>query len=224
VLLGHVLLNERRRAAEIWRIRERTEHEAATLFQRLASDLEAAGAHPDLVTLARRCADDERVHAEHCRAIVDALADGLEPLAPMDARLGPADASAARRALYTSVALGCITESLSTALLIELRPHATHDVVRRGLDRILTDEVRHARLGWAHLAYEAERGDVSWLSAVVPAMLEAALDTDVLPQADASHDLRAYGVLRRADVDAICAGTVADTIAPGLARFGVRLS
>lgn len=225
MLLGNELLivsGAETRAARVWAIRERTEHEAASLFDRLAADLDASGRPAALVALASRCAADERAHAVHCRAVVDALDASVAPLAPeREVRLGPASGSAARRALYASVALGCITESLSTALLIELRSHARLDVLRRALDVILEDEVRHSRLGWAHLAHEAEHGDVAWIAEHVPAMLRAALELE-RPREDAAPiDLARYGVLSAARVSAICRATIDGTIVPGFAHFGL---
>ncbi|MBX3273449.1 MAG: hypothetical protein KF729_24510 [Sandaracinaceae bacterium] len=222
MLLGDELLTDEAIAAAIWRIRERTEHEVSAVFARLAADLEAAEASPELAALARRCADDEVRHAAHCRRIVDALAPGLPPLSPdRGVVLGPRDASAARRALYASVALGCVTESLSTALLIEMRPHATTPEVSEGLDAILRDEVRHSRLGWAHLAIEAARGDVSWLAPSIPAMIEAARAAEPTPGGGEPRDLRCYGILGAGDVARVADAVVETTILPGLARYGI---
>lgn len=217
----------REAAARVWAIRERTEHEAVTLFSRLAADLEECRAPRRLVELARAAAADERVHATHCRAVIDSLAPGMPPLPPdASVRLGPSGAPAARRALYASVALGCVTESLSTALLLEMRAGATAPRVKEALDTILEDEVRHSRLGWAHLALAAADGDVGWLAPSVPAMLEAALASESSPEgalegAEARAFLRAHGILAPGDVARITAGVVADVIAPGLRAHGL---
>jgi hypothetical protein len=222
LLLEHELLStDEAIAARVWLGRERTEHEAAALFQGLSADLAAAGAPRALVELAVRCAEDERAHAIHCRAIVDALAPQLAPLAPdPHVALGPRDAAPARRALYTSVALGCVTESLSTALLIEIRKRAEHSVVRRALDVILEDEVRHARLGWAHLAHAAAEGDVRWLAPAIPAMIRAAIDDEA--PAGIDRDLAPFGILARAEVARTAEQTIAETIVPGLAHHGIE--
>ena len=107
----------RGRAAEVWLIRERTEHEVAAIFARLARDLSATGAPSELVRRADVCSEDEKVHAVHCRNIVEALEPGRAPLVPnLHIVLGTPHLTVAQRALYTSVALGCITESLSAAL------------------------------------------------------------------------------------------------------------
>jgi hypothetical protein len=216
----------RHAAAHVWRIRERTEHEAATLFDRLSCDLMEAHAPYPFVDLAMRCADDERRHAIHCRAVVDSIVPALPALAPdPTVRLGPAGMSAAQRALYTSVALGCVTESLSTALLLEMRGHA-EGIVREALDVIVRDEVRHSRLGWAHLAWAATRSDVRWLTSAVPVMLASALEDEVPASAHDAEDraqLAALGILAPDTIARIADETVRTTILPGLARYGVAV-
>jgi len=214
------------RAARIWRFRERTEHDAAALFAKLAADLTAAGAPDTLVELASRSAADERRHAELCRAIVDDLEPGLTPLAPDPRpRLGPQHTSPEHRALYASVALGCVTESLSAALLIEIRPGVDRPSVREAVDIILEDEIRHARLGWACLEYAATRGDVTWLAPSIAEMLHAALDTERLSDPDLPEqgvDLTRFGILRPHIAERVCRATIEHVIVPGLARHGIR--
>lgn len=231
MLLGDLVLNDvraRTAATRVWAIRERTEHEAATLFTRLGADLRESGAPRRLADLALGAAADERVHATRCRALIDALVPGVAPLAPdADVHLGPRHAPAARRALHASVALGCVTESLSTALLIQMRSGAIDPLVKETLDAILEDEVRHARLGWAHLSLAAESGDVSWLAASVPAMIEGAVATEpaaeVLGDPDERRFLREHGILAPEEVTRIVTVTVQDTIAPGLRAHGLWL-
>lgn len=211
-------------AARVWAIRERTEREAAMLFERLGGDLDASAGPRRLAGLARAAAADERVHARHCRAVIDELAPGLAPLAPdLAVHLGPRDAPAARRALFASVALGCVTESLSTALLLEMRRGATVPCVRGALDVILEDEVRHGRLGWAALALASEAGDVAWLAPHVPAMIEAALVSEASPfeavEPAERAFLRAHGILAPAEVAVIAGRAIRDVIGPGLGRF-----
>jgi hypothetical protein len=231
VLLGNLVLKRapslspvaRKRAARVWAIRERTEHEVSRLFLRLADDLSASGAPQALVARAQRCAEDELVHAVHCREIVRALDPAVTPLPPnLQFRLGGASLSVAQRALYASVALGCVTESLSTALLLEMRRHAEEDVVKSGLDRILTDEVQHSRLGWAHLAYVAKTSDVSWLAEHTHAMFDAALSSETVAPTDGDTEaLRAWGILSPDEVARIAEATRSSVIQPGLRAHGI---
>ncbi len=220
MLLGHLLLSdEHQAAARVWLVRERTEHEAAALFDGLAEDLEATGAPSELVELSRRCGDDERDHARRCWDVVRSLDPQAERLVPtLRSTLGPPDLSRRDGALYTSVAVGCVTESLSTALLIELQKVTTHPEAKETLRAIVKDEVRHSRLGWAHLAHEAGRRSVAWLAPHVEAMIRSAR---VAETPEPGPDLRAYGILDGPTVARLCDVTVAETIRPGLTLHGI---
>lgn len=220
MLLGNDLLA----VARAWHHRERVEYEAADQFRRLALLLRQTGAPDIVVELADSAAADELEHATRCRAIVDHLHPELGPAQPMlGARLGPVDWSPQRQALYASVAMSCITESLSAALLLEIRKRAESSLVRSTAQHILRDEIRHSRVGWAHLAAEAARGDVSWLAPYVPTMLREALHSDVAPATTTTHSLTGWGVLDRQTVSAITRATVEHVIAPGFARYGVSI-
>jgi hypothetical protein len=221
------LLAGRARAAvaRVWRFRERVELEAADQFERLATELERVGADRAVIELAHEAAADERVHAGLCRNLVDRFEPGLEPLAPaLGLRLGPRHRSRRSAALYAAVAMSCVTETLSAALLLHMREAAVDEPVAATVHHILRDEIDHSRLGWAHLATEARRGDVSWLADHVPAMLRDALAADLEPMTAASDDLSAYGILPAARVHEIARQTVAEVIAPGLARHGIAVA
>lgn len=217
MLLGHGLLSDREAAARVWRHRERIEHEAAALFDDLASELAATGAPGQIVEMARTAAADERVHALRCRALVDAFDPSLAPIEPTPHRLGAPRLSRADRALYTSVAMGCITETLSTAILLVMRDSVTDPRVRETVHAIARDEVVHARIGWAHLAFAAERSDVAWLSEHVTAMLEAALTSELPPQG--VQRLDGLGVLSRHRVASAIRETAERVVVPGFARY-----
>lgn len=223
-MLGHQLLEPRAPAAvaRVWRFRERIELEAADQFERLAVELARVEADPAVIELAREAAYDERTHALLCRGLVERFEPGLAPLPPtLGLHLGPHRQSRRRAVLYASVAMSCVTETLSAALLLHMHRAATDEAVRATVHHILKDEIDHSRLGWAHLAAEAGRGDVSWLAPHVPAMLREAMAADLEPMAASSEDLSAYGILPAARVHAIFDQTVAQVIAPGLARYGV---
>lgn len=206
----------------MWRYRERVEHEAAALFAALAGDLERARL-PSLAARARAAAEDERRHAVRCRAIVDACGVELPPLPPRAVTVAPPgpEPDPGRRALYASVAMGCVTETLSCALLVAMRDDADFGPTRAAVDEIVKDEVEHSRLGWAHLATAAARGDVTWLAPHVAAMRSAAL-THEIEEVVTSDDLSGYGILPRARVTTIVLATWRDVIVPGLARHGIQ--
>ncbi|MBA3462459.1 MAG: ferritin-like domain-containing protein [Deltaproteobacteria bacterium] len=210
------------RAARVWRHRERIEHEAAALFGGLAEDLAKSG-HLDAANRAVDAAADERRHALRCCELVDALSS--VPLPSEQCRhviLGPAELSPRDRMLYAAVALGCVTESLSCALLLELREKATHGLVRATVEEIVKDEIEHARIGWSVLAAEARERDVGWLARYLPAITAEAIAEDIAPMAG-DDELAGLGVLPRARVDVLVSETWTSVIAPGLERYGVRV-
>jgi len=191
------------------------------LFADLAADLATVG-YPDLAKRAVAASGDEQRHVSRCRALVEAL--GSAPLPAEEARhviLGPDDLSPRDRMLYTAVAVGCVTESLSCALLLELRERATHPLVRSTVEEIVKDEIEHARIGWSVLAAEARARDVGWLGAHLAAMTSAAIAEDVTPMAG-DDELAALGVLPRARVEVLVRETWNSVIAPGFARYGIH--
>jgi hypothetical protein len=208
------------RAARVWRRREQVEREAAQLFDHLAHELALAG-YGDLANRARRAGADEVRHAGQCRALIEALAGpgALPAERPRRLSLGPYELRSRDRLLYAALALGCVTESLSCALLLELRESATHPLVATTVRDILADEIEHARIGWTLLAEEAKRRDVSWLTGYVPAIAAAAVADDVRPFV--ADDTSGLGVLSRDRVQSLVAETWSSVIQPGLAQFGI---
>ena len=221
MLLVHVVLS----LAEVWQHREKVEHEAAAQFHRLAGELRVAGVPRRLVDMAGDACEDETEHASMCRRLVEHLEPGLAPLPPEPVgALGPAGLSPGQRALYASVALSCVTETFSTALLIEMQRLATDPLVAETVHRILRDEVNHSRLGWAHLAWVAEREDVTWLGPYLGDMVRASLRGDLptaAPDADRNHPGQGLGVLSMARVHDIAASAMKDVILPGFARYRI---
>ncbi len=218
----------RNRAADFWFAREEVEVLAASLFTSLAELFRDVGAPSAFVSMAAQSARDELEHADRCRAIVNRLSSKPRaPIARSRARvtLGPASLTQAQRALYTAVAVGCVTESLSTALLLSISQRATDALVAETAHAILKDEVRHSRLGWGYLANQAPREDVSFLLPFVPTMLESARAGEVQESSDISAlrfptgSLTAYGVLARDEAATVCRETITTVIEPGLAAL-----
>jgi hypothetical protein len=130
--------------------------------------------------------------------------------------------------LYEVVALSCITETLSAALLGAMVEQATDARVRETVHRVLRDEVEHSRLGWAHLALEHGRGHGRFLGDYLPAMLAGTVTDDLFHGGDLSPEaeevLAGFGALRPSDGKAIFAATMRQVVFPGLERFGVDTS
>ena len=54
-------------------------------------------------------------------------------------------------ALRNAIFVGCLSETVSIALLTEERELTREPVIRRVVDQLAADEVLHAKLGWSYL-------------------------------------------------------------------------
>jgi hypothetical protein len=212
------------RVARVWQVREQAEHEAAMLFGGLACELAAMGFRESFCEMALRASRDETEHAALCRGVVDAHARDLAPLLPRHrTRLGPPSLSRRQRALYEAVALSCVTETLSVALLLEMRSCVRDPPAQAAVTRIVRDESRHSQIGWAVLEHERRAADVSWLSPHIGAMLRVALESEEVPALEA-NDLGSYGILTPSRTQAVAGAVVREVILPGLDRYGIDTS
>lgn len=216
----------KRQAARYWWHRERVEVQAAAVFSELERALEGP-----LSTAAHEARDDELRHADQCRALVERFDPGVHSPVGRTLRrtpMGPAGLRGrARGGLYAAVAVGCVTESLSVALLMEIRRTATDALVQETAQAILKDEVRHSRLGWGALAAAQTGGDISWLEPHLPAMISAALEEETATPQDEdrlpSGSLEAYGILSPESVRRVGVETLEKVIRPGFAHFLLKV-
>jgi hypothetical protein len=214
----------RRVAAEAWSFRARVELEAEARFRRLAGRLLALGGSASLVELAARSAEDEHRHAALCVEI--AREHGCEAQVRGSAlrEIAPDGLTSRGAVLYELVAACCITETESMAVLTTLLGAVRAGSLRRTLRELSSDEVRHSRLGWAHLASEHASGVTAFLAPLVPAMLDGNappdLFADVGPEREDERLLR-FGVLPHALKREVFVETLEQVVFPGLERFGV---
>lgn len=223
---GQLVEAGRRRAARIWTFRAGVEQQAAARFARLGERLLELDADPSVTALAQRAARDEHRHHELCTSLVAELG-GASPSSTAEA---PGAVTLGRRCpherlLAEVVAMSCVTESLSAALLVEMRRRATDERVREVVHEVLRDEIDHARLGWAHLAVESTRRDVGWLAPHLPAMLTATVHEELFgedePEPELAGVVEGLGSLRRSTRRELFVGTMESVVFPGLQRFGV---
>lgn len=219
----------RLRAAQVWLERRRAELEAAERFRRLALELEAGATPAAIVEQLRAAAEDELRHARLCGELGEHFGGRvLEPSPVTPAPTAPATWPAAERRLYEVVALSCVTETLSTALLGRLVERARDSHARDVMQSILRDEVRHSRVGWGFLAHAHGRGVRERVAPHLPALLESTVGAELFaattedePDAAALSGLGALTLEERRRV--VCE-TLEHVIFPGLERFGIDVT
>jgi Rubrerythrin len=213
----------RRRAGEAWAFRSRVEQDAARRFQRLSGVISGFDAGSPVPELLQRAAEDEVRHASLCKALAESYGHAAFDTT-REHPIAPSSLDARGAALYEMVAACCITETESMATLATLLAEDAEAPVASVLREIARDEVAHGQMGWAHLAREAERTGVAFLSRFIPSMLAGAAAEGLFSAADAeaeSPDLLRHGVLPHSTKKRIFVGTLEGVILPGLDRFGI---
>ena len=96
--------------------------------------------------------------------------------------------------------------------------------MKKAMQSILSDEVRHSRLGWGYLADQSAKGPQDFIADYLPHMLAGTVHEEIFNEALVSpfdDQLSAHGVLSRADRLDIFQSTMTEVVFPGLERFGV---
>lgn len=188
----------------------------------------ALGAEAELIALARRAVDDELRHADRCWQLACVYAGRLLPAAePRPGQLPRYDgASEELRASLLVVAQCCLNETTASAFLERCLHATTAPLVRATFRELLSDEVDHARLGWAHLASprlssETRAQIAAWLPSLVAANLRA---WHARPDVPTAPVYAVHGVLPLATTNAAVDAAVDDLILPGLRHVGIEVA
>ncbi len=166
LVLDTALPDEEQRAlAEAWLSNALMEHASIAAFARFTLELLAVGAPADLIRDSNAAALDETRHAAQCFALASRYAgDALGP-GPLVVD-GALDGVSLEKLVVTTIAEGCIGETIAAIEAAERGAHATDPVVREVLAGISEDETRHAELAWRFVAWALAR-DPSLRSVVV---------------------------------------------------------
>jgi hypothetical protein len=199
------------------------EFEAERRFSSFRERLGIINAPGQLIDLAAKASQDERRHAAHCVRLTQAY--GVE--VPIDEasvnRIAPESFSDRQALTYEIVAACCISETESMAVLLQLQKDAIPHI-REVVHELARDEVDHARLGWAFLAFESALNGVGYLSSYIPAMLAGNAGADILnpdsPECDPEELIR-HGVLSNSSKQRVFVQAVTEVILPGLEHFGI---
>lgn len=133
-----------------WRERMVSEHASARVFGELIGGMMRAGLPADET---HRVADMVRQELDHARLCAKVLvAIGEEPVAELpELAFVPTHEDAVsplEAVLRNVISIGCCSETVAVALVATERELAGPPALRRVLDRILRDEIKHSRFGW----------------------------------------------------------------------------
>ena len=206
----------RRALGEAWQGAAAMEHASIAAFARFVLELMSLGAPAELIDESTRAMSDESEHAKLCFSLASTylgVCRGPGPLETQDSLLGR-DLHAI---VITALREGCIGETVAALEAAEALEHATDEAVRRVLERISVDEMRHAALAWRFVRWALSNAELG-LRQAVRAELDAALTENDLarPRAPepADANLLAHGILPEAHRRELRWHVVRDLIGP----------
>ncbi len=224
-MIDGLAADDRAQLAAVWQNRAGLELQVGVGFAAIAGGLVEHGVAQPVIELVTGAVRDEVRHAE-ISASLAARYRGGEITWPAPAKtLIPAFAPAtgAFRTTLHVVAMCCINETLACAILEACVAQAKSPLVRAGQQSILSDEIDHARAGWAHLAssyvtVEAKRELGPWLRRLVAGKLDALLDEAAPLPGEA---FPAHGMLSRTTFRDVIHAALDDVVFPGFERAGI---
>lgn len=215
---------QRAELVSVWLARTASERRVADAFEVIRDALRDLGASSELVLLATRAVDDEYRHEELSRLVASRFAGReLEP-PPRLALVVPDHPGADGELLRTLHVLGhcAMNETFASAFLETSLVTAKAPLARAAVQELLSDEIDHARLGWAHLGAldESRRRAVApWLPSMIRANLKMWRDTPRPYSTDPT--VHRHGAPPADAVETALRGAISDLMIPGLERFGL---
>ena len=144
----------RERLAALWHIRSAMERRVGDSFSVVLGALERKGTNPQLIELARRAVDDEYRHEELSRRVASVYAGREMPRAERLVLNAPQYEGESQELKDTLTIVGqCVfNETTAGAFLEASLSAAKTPLARAAISELLSDEIDHGRIGWAHLA------------------------------------------------------------------------
>jgi hypothetical protein len=209
----------------IWIRRAAMERRVADSFEVIHGSLVRRKASPELITLAERAIDDEFRHAELSRIVASRIA-GEELPAPERLVLDvPKHAGARPELRDTLFILGqCVLNETTAGAYLECcLVRAKGSLAKAALAELLSDEIDHGRIGWAHLATldAATRREVAgWLLPMAYLNLRT-WRYETPPDPTHTEQLTAHGAPAPEVIHEALVNALRQIILPGLKQVGV---
>ena len=210
-----------------WRARMHNEWTSHRVFEKLTSQLEAAGFNGGLQRECLAFADEERQHGVLCGAVVEALGgEARVALAAPAAFPDHADAPPRAALLRNLIHVCCMSETVAVALIGAERLEMPDGSLRALLDRIYADEIGHARFGWRLLeevGLDITLEERTAIERYLPVAFEhlAVHEISHLPDLCPPPGGETLGLCSGRDARMLFGETVREVIRPGLARWFV---
>jgi hypothetical protein len=213
----------RERIGREWLRRAEVELTAATVSAQIAHGLLLDHATDDVLELAARAVHDEVRHSRICHAVAERYLGRIAP-APRSRPVEEfafGDCPPALCRLLGLVLHSCVNETTSTICLTEGLHAALSPTARAATHELLRDDMRHARLGWAHLASaHVDREAKLHIALALPTLLRLGRDA-WLAEPRADFDDPTHAVLGDARFPGLMRRALEELVLPGFDHVGV---
>jgi hypothetical protein len=218
--------DERAILTDVWIGRAASERRVADAFGVVHHALEALGADPALRELALRAIDDEMRHAELSRRVASLHAGHPLPAPPLLPLHVPAHRRADARLRHVLHVVGqcAFNETIASAFLEAAIAKARAPLATLALRELLSDEIDHARIGWALLASvdaSTRRAVEAWLPSMAIANLR--MWRDAPRRYPDAEKLAEHGAPSNADVEGALQMAFRDLVVPGFEAIGMEV-
>lgn len=216
---------ERATLAGIWQERGGSELRVGAGFTAVCQQLIGYGADEKVIEIATEAIRDEVHHAQIAVALAaryrgdaERWPSGQDTTVPIFA---PSEGKL-KAALFVT-AMCCINETLACSVLEAQMDAAKSPLARAGYQSVLSDEIDHGRMGWAHLSSAHVGDDLrrqigDWLPRLFQARLGELFDPTPLP----GEHLTEHGILTRRVRQRVIGTGVMEVVLPGFQRIGVN--
>jgi hypothetical protein len=218
----------RARLAAIWQKRGGLELRVAAGFSSMSVELFEHGTTQAVYEILGQAVRDEVHHAQISVEMASRYR-GDSPIWPEPEPLHVPPFKPTKGAMHATLyilAMCCINETVACGVLEAALTQAKSPLARAALATILSDEVVHARAGWAHLASpyvtaEMRRSLPRWLHHLHAVKLRELVEDDApLP----GEDFAEHGMLSRRRSREVVHATLVDVMFPGFRRAGIDTS
>jgi hypothetical protein len=212
----------RDRLAYIWMKRSVAEHEATARFAFYAERMRALGVPSRFEEETMAASADEKRHLDLCMSVARRF--GVTTLELEPAGFGLREPDTHEFLLWDLVAACCFSETINVALLSTTLKFAEDAEIREATRELLSDEVKHSRLGWAYLAWGRSQGLGASLAAGLPEMLRSVTGPPLFSNPPARENEASYRHLGDAHMSErlqLFYQTVDEVILRGLEEQGI---
>jgi hypothetical protein len=216
----------RQRMAALWWRRAENELATSRVFAQLDRDLRLFGAASEVLEISARAVDDEVFHAELCAVAAEIYGEEPRPLAPPREPARPSFAVCSPRVhgALSAALHSAVSETMAVTYLSACLAQAQSRAARCVLKEILSDEVRHSRIGWAVLASpQLSTQDRVSIAGFMPGLLDlcvaswlADIETDYPDGLPLGH-----GSIHHLDIVQAVKDALQGVILPGLEHVGI---